>query len=115
MYLTRPGRATKHDPDVYLEPEVLDPDRFLNQNGTYVTLASVFGFGRGVCPERRFVDKTLFIVALTILSVFGFERRHDIEGIPFDYTYSGGLVRCGKRFLILDLVRGILRLCMLLL
>jgi cytochrome P450 len=80
---------------VYPEPEVFKPERFLNPNGTLrdddVTLTSVFGFGKRVCPGRHYVDATLFIVAATVLSVFRIEGRH---GIPFDYTYSGGLVRC---------------------
>ena len=65
-----------------------------------VTLTSVFGFGKRVCPGRHYVDATLFIVAATVLSVFRIEARHDAEGIPFDYTYSGGLVRCIKLFFL---------------
>ena len=95
-------RAITRDPDVYPEPEDLKPERFLNQNGTLrkdVAFSSVFGFGRRVCPGRCFADTTLFIVAVTVLSVFCIERWHNTEGVPFDYTYSGGLVRCVKRFL----------------
>ena len=95
-------RAITRDPDVYPEPEVFKPERFLNPNGTLrddSTLTSVFGFGKRVCPGRHFVDTTLFIVAATVISVFRIERRHDTEGVPFDYTYSGGLVRYIKRFL----------------
>jgi hypothetical protein len=96
-------RAITRDPDVYPEPEVFKPERFLNLNGTLrddATLTSVFGFGKRVCPGRHYVDVTLFIVAATLLSVFCIERRHDTEGpgVPFDYTYSGGLVRCIERF-----------------
>ncbi|KAF8504886.1 cytochrome P450 [Russula emetica] len=87
--------AITRDPDVYPEPEVFKPERFLSPNGTLrddVTLASVFGFGKRVCPGRHFVDTTLFMAAATVLSVFRIERRHGTEGVPFDYTYSGGLV-----------------------
>ena len=93
-------RAITRDPDVYPEPEVFKPERFLNPNRTLrdgVTLTSVFGFGKRVCPGRHFVDTTLFIVAATVISVFRIERRHDTEGVPFDYTYSSGLVRCIKQ------------------
>ncbi|KAN0109883.1 cytochrome P450 [Russula decolorans] len=87
--------AITRDPDVYPEPEVFKPERFLYPNGTLrddATLTSVFGFGKRVCPGRHYVDATLFIVAATVLSVFRIERRHDTEGVPFEYTYSGGLV-----------------------
>ena len=95
-------RAITRDPDVYPEPEVFKPERFLNPNGTLrddATLTSVFGFGKRVCPGRHYVDATLFIVAATVLSVFCIEKRHDTKDVPFDYTYSGGLVRCVERFL----------------
>ena len=90
-------RAITRDPDVYPEPEVFKPERFLNPNGTLrddVTLTSVFGFGKRVCPGRHYVDATLFIVAATVLSVFCIEKRRGSKGAPFNFTYSGSLVRC---------------------
>jgi len=87
--------AITRDPDVYPEPEVFKPERFLNPNGTLregFTVTSVFGFGKRVCPGRHFANTTLFIVAATVLSVFRVGRRHDTKDVPFDYTYSGGLV-----------------------
>jgi len=80
---------------VYPEPEVFNPERFLNQDGTLredPTLASVFGFGKRVCPGKHLVDVTLFIFAATVLSVFHIEKGSDPAGGPFQYTYSGGLV-----------------------
>jgi cytochrome P450 len=93
-------RAITHDPDVYSEPEVFNPERFLDPNRTLredVTLGSIFGFGKRVCPGRHFVDTTMFIVAATVLSVFHIEKRRDSEGAPFEFTYSGGLVRSVER------------------
>jgi len=91
-------RAITHDPDVYLEPEAFNPERFLNPNGTLrddAMLLSVFGFGKRGCPGRHFVDATvtLFIVTATVLSVLRVEKPHESEDVPFNYTYSGGLVR----------------------
>lgn len=94
-------RAITRDPDVYPEPDVFSPERFLNPNGTPredATLTSVFGFGKRVCPGRHFVDTTMFIVATTVLSVCNIERRGGSDGSPFNFTYSGGLVRCVKLF-----------------
>ncbi|KAI0273085.1 cytochrome P450 [Russula aff. rugulosa BPL654] len=87
--------AITRDPDVFPEPEVFKPERFLNPDGTLrddVTLTSVFGFGKRVCPGRHYVDATLFIVAATVLSVFRIEKRRGSEGTPFNFTYSGSLV-----------------------
>jgi cytochrome P450 len=87
-------RAILHDPDVYPEPEVFNPDRFLNQDGTLSddpALLSVFGFGKRVCPGKHLVDATLFIFAVTVFSTLRVEKG--CNG-PFGSTYSGGLVRC---------------------
>jgi len=97
-------RAITRDPDVFPEPEVFKPERFLNPDGTLrddVTLTSLFGFGKRVCPGRHYVDATLFIVAATVLSVFRIEKRRGSEGAPFNFTYSGSLVRCVELFFFL--------------
>ncbi len=101
LLIVRIRRAITHDPDVYPEPEVFKPERFLSPNGTLrddVTPTSVFGFGKRVCPGRHYVDTTLFIVAATVLSAFRIEKRCDSERAPFEFTYSGGLVRYVERF-----------------
>lgn len=37
-------------------------------------------------------------VAVIVLSLFRIERCHEAdEGVPFDYTYSGGILRCLER------------------
>lgn len=94
-------RAILHDPNVYPEPEVFNPERFLNRDGTLredPTLASVFGFGKRVCPGKHLVDVTLFIFAATVLSVFDITEGSNPAGGPFQYTYTGGLVRWARRF-----------------
>jgi Cytochrome P450 len=94
-------RAILHDPDVYPEPEVFNPDRFLTPDGTLrddPTLSSVFGFGKRICPGKHLVDATLFIFTVTVLSVLRIEKRRDSGHRPFEYTYSGGLVRCDSMF-----------------
>lgn len=94
-------RAILHDPGVYPEPEMFKPDRFLTPDGALrddPTLPSVFGFGKRVCPGKHLVDATLFIFAVTVLSVLRIEKGGDPGDGPFEYTYSGGLVRCGSTF-----------------
>ena len=96
-------RAITRDPDVYPEPEIFKPERFLNPNGTVrddVTLTSVFGFGKRICPGRHFFDVSFFIVVATLLSVFSIEKRCDSEGAPFNFTYTNALVRCVERLFL---------------
>jgi hypothetical protein len=94
-------RAILHDPNVFPEPEVFKPERFLNPNGTLrdePTLVSAFGYGRRICPARHFAEATLFIVAASVLSVFHIEKGRGCEDRPFEFTYSGGLIRYIQHF-----------------
>jgi cytochrome P450 len=67
------SRAILHDPELFPEPDTFDPERFLNEDGTFKddpTIMLAFGVGRRICPGRHFVDATLFMVAASVLSVF---------------------------------------------
>ncbi|KAH9039822.1 cytochrome P450 [Lactarius pseudohatsudake] len=77
------GWAVLHDPELYPDPEAFNPDRFLNEDGTFrddPMISLAFGAGRRVCPARHFVDVTLFIVTASVLSVFNVTRAKDKDG-----------------------------------
>jgi cytochrome P450 len=76
-------RAILHDPEMYPDPEVFKPERFLNQDGSLredPAMSLVFGVGKRICPARHFVDATLFIVASSVLSVFDITKAKDENG-----------------------------------
>ncbi|KAF8263545.1 cytochrome P450 [Lactarius quietus] len=76
--------AVLHDPERYPEPEAFNPDRFLNEDGTFrddPLIHLAFGAGRRICPGRHFVDATLFVVTASVLSVFKVTRPKDKNGI----------------------------------
>ncbi|KAF1811944.1 putative cytochrome P450 oxidoreductase OrdA-like protein [Eremomyces bilateralis CBS 781.70] len=62
-----------HDPNVYHDPMIFKPERFLPIDGhvpepdpaTYV-----FGFGRRICPGRILADNTLYLSIAQSLAVF---------------------------------------------
>ncbi|KAI0289467.1 cytochrome P450 [Russula brevipes] len=102
-------RAIMHDPELYPEPDIFKPERFLNPDGSPrddLNLTSVFGFGKRICPGRHFVDATLFIVVASLFSVFNFERGKGDGGEPSDYTYTGGLVSAPNPFPCSFIPRG---------
>ncbi|KAH9051447.1 cytochrome P450 [Lactarius vividus] len=77
------GRAVLHDPELYPDPEAFNPDRFLNEDGTFrddPMISLAFGAGRRICPARHFVDTMLFIVTASVLSVFNVTRAKDKDG-----------------------------------
>ena len=76
-------RAILHDPVMYPDPEEFKPERFLNKDGSVrddPTLSLVFGAGKRICPGRHFVDATIFIVASSLLSVYGVTKAKDDNG-----------------------------------
>ena len=46
----------------------------------------------------RTASVAALVFAVTVLSVLRIEKGHDSGDGPFEYTYSGGLVRCGSVF-----------------
>ena len=90
------SRAILHDPERYPEPNVFKPERFLDLDGSLLddpVLVSGFGYGKRICPGRHFLDATLFITVASLLSVFNIEKGEDTKGQPFEYTYTGHIIR----------------------
>ncbi|KAG2033772.1 cytochrome P450, partial [Suillus americanus] len=60
------------DPDVFPEPDTLNPQRWIDVQGSLrddIKLF-VFGFGRRVCPGQHVASRSVFITALLILWAF---------------------------------------------
>ncbi|KAI9435590.1 cytochrome P450 [Lactarius indigo] len=77
------GRAVLHDPGLYLDPEAFNPNRFLNEDGTFrddPMISLAFGAGRRICPGRHLVDAIVFVVTASVLSVFNVTRARDKNG-----------------------------------
>ena len=61
-------RAMAHDPDVYPQPELFDPERYSEKAGQPPQLDPrkfVFGFGRRVCPGTS--DKSCCTLTTNVL------------------------------------------------
>ncbi|KAI0061749.1 cytochrome P450 [Artomyces pyxidatus] len=86
--------AILHDPELYPEPEVFRPERFLTADGEPrddPMLSAVWGFGKRICPGWRIVNTTLFLVVASVVSAFTVGIAKDAEGkeIPVREKYSG--------------------------
>ncbi|KAL5635231.1 hypothetical protein ACGC1H_003057 [Rhizoctonia solani] len=69
--------AMTHDETVYKNPEVFDPDRFLDPN---IPLSPGFGWGRRRCPGTHFAEASLFIIIASMLMTFDIGVAQDENG-----------------------------------
>lgn len=74
-----------HDPNVYHDPMVFEPSRFLGEHPEPDPTIYVFGFGRRICPGRILAENALFITIALTLAVFKITKAVDpISGKEVD-------------------------------
>ncbi|KIM82350.1 hypothetical protein PILCRDRAFT_8150 [Piloderma croceum F 1598] len=69
--------AITRDSDMYPNPSVFDPERFVPRPGFEVQTDPrkwVFGFGRRVCPGAHFAETTVFVNIAGILATFNISK-----------------------------------------
>ncbi|KAJ5334140.1 uncharacterized protein N7506_007923 [Penicillium brevicompactum] len=89
--------AYNHDPEVYENPSVFDPERFLNNsNSNPVPDPSnvSFGFGRRICPGRLVADISLFLTIAHTLAVFNITKplREDGRTAEPNVDFTPGII-----------------------
>ncbi|KAI0631985.1 cytochrome P450 [Trametes polyzona] len=86
-----------HDPEVYKDPFVFYPERFIKDGKLDPAVPDptelMFGFGRRICPGRYLALPSLFINIASILHVFniGLPLDENGEPVPLEYIESHGL------------------------
>ncbi|KAF8206051.1 cytochrome P450 [Mycena galopus ATCC 62051] len=69
-----------HDPELYADPMVFNPTRFIPQDGRAAEHDPgkiSFGYGRRICPGRFYAQTSLFLQCSAILSVFKFSKARE--------------------------------------
>ncbi|KAF8885565.1 cytochrome P450 [Gymnopilus junonius] len=72
-------RGITLDGDVYKEPRIFDPSRYLRGEPYPV---GHFGFGRRICPGRHLADSSVWIAIASILAVFNISPVEEADGTP---------------------------------
>ncbi|KAJ3498320.1 hypothetical protein NLG97_g1215 [Lecanicillium saksenae] len=92
-----------HDPEVYAEPDIFDPERYRGPRNEPDPRSVAFGFGRRACPGKYYADAAVYIAIAQILATFTLakttdgdnreiEVKHEVTGSvasrPKDFAYS---------------------------
>lgn len=93
-------RGFTRNEDVYPNPEVFNPDRFMNPTKPEVLqhLESVWGFGRRVCPGKAFAEANLWLVIANTIAMMDIRKVLDEDGNPVTPSgeFESGAIRCGS-------------------
>ncbi|KAG9075697.1 hypothetical protein FRC06_009948, partial [Ceratobasidium sp. 370] len=69
--------AMTRDENVYKDPEIFDPDRYLDPK---VPRPPAFGFGRRMCPGLHYAKASLFLTVTSVLAVFSVTLAKNADG-----------------------------------
>ncbi|QRV92859.1 cytochrome P450 family protein [Ceratobasidium sp. AG-Ba] len=89
-----------HDPDVYPNPELFLPERFLVESPPPGPEEYTFGFGRRICPGMHVGQQSMWISISNLLSNFTIRKSKDCNGddiVPKE-EYANGMVSHPKPF-----------------
>ncbi|TFK40527.1 cytochrome P450 [Crucibulum laeve] len=87
--------AINHDESVYTQPELFNPDRFIDKNGELNGSDAIlaFGFGRRNCLGRHLASATIWLAIAAVLATFNIAPPKDEAGndIHMESEYTGRL------------------------
>ena len=95
IYMSQP-RNMLHDPEIYPDPFVFNPERHLGDEPQRDPRTLCFGFGRRICPGMYLAEASIFSCIAMSLAVFKIEKVLDENGLPITPVHENmsGAIRC---------------------
>jgi hypothetical protein len=91
-------RGITRNEDIYTNPEVFNPDRFVNPSKPEILqhVDSVWGFGRRVCPGKAFAETNLWLVIANTIAMMDVRQVLGEDGNPIapSTEFESGAIRC---------------------
>ncbi|KAF9457241.1 cytochrome P450 [Collybia nuda] len=83
------------DPEIFVDPDVFNPDRFLGEKGARCreVLNITWGFGRRTCPGRQFAEAALFITLSSVIACFDIKPKITTKGEVPELKFDHGFIR----------------------
>lgn len=73
-----------NDPQVYPEPDMFDPERFLAPRDEPNPIRHAFGHGRRICPGRFLADTNIYLNIAQTLATFNITKAVNERGEEID-------------------------------
>lgn len=73
-----------HDPEIYADPDVFNPERYLEPRNEPNPVPEIFGFGRRVCPGQHLAESSVFLTVSQTLAAFRISKATDQQGREID-------------------------------
>jgi hypothetical protein len=88
-------RGMLHDPELYPDPFVVNPERYLGPQPQRDPRKIMFGFGRRICPGMYLAEASVFSCVASSLAVFSIEKARDETGAPITPVHenTNGTIR----------------------
>jgi len=94
-----------NDPEHFKNPHIFNPDRFINEQGQFVSDERVapFGIGKRICLGQTLAEKEFYIFFAGIMQQFEMlkDPKSSLPSYNFDDSFPKGIIRSVPTFTLL--------------